>query len=369
MSPSMPLPAFDSGTRLLVLAPHPDDETLATGMLIQAAREGGAAVRVVFATDGDNNPWPQRWIEKRWRIDSTARAAWGRRRREEALAALRVFGLDAADARFLGWPDQGLTDCLMRDDEAERKLAAAIADFAPNHVALPSLADRHPDHGALGILGELAIARAGVCCVRLDYLVHGEFEQETPDAGLARSVDAAHQQCKQEALFRHASQLRLSGTRLARIALRPERYAIRTGNGARPLEVAGGDLHLRLPIGAVQRARGHDLLVVLLDETGPRRSRIPLPRLDGSAVAAMRGPATATVTAQVEWRTGHAHVILRGGFAGASHGYVKLERRWPRFVVFDAAGWRDLAEVSAGAADLRPAVLASRKPDPVGIDA
>ncbi|MCB1569830.1 MAG: PIG-L family deacetylase, partial [Xanthomonadales bacterium] len=50
--------------RLLVVVPHPDDETLATGGLIQRALLAGAALRVVFATDGDNNPWPQRWLER-----------------------------------------------------------------------------------------------------------------------------------------------------------------------------------------------------------------------------------------------------------------------------------------------------------------
>ena len=46
---------FKAADRLLVFAPHPDDETLATGELIQLARESGASVRVVFGTDGDNN--------------------------------------------------------------------------------------------------------------------------------------------------------------------------------------------------------------------------------------------------------------------------------------------------------------------------
>ena len=51
---------FRASDRLLVFAPHPDDETIATGELIQLAIAAGVAVRVVFATDGDNNPWPQR---------------------------------------------------------------------------------------------------------------------------------------------------------------------------------------------------------------------------------------------------------------------------------------------------------------------
>src|SRR5689334_18241615 len=113
--------------RLLILAPHPDDESIASGGLIQIARAAGAAVRVLVLTDGDNNPWPQRWIEKRWRIDAAARARWGARRREEARAAMRILGLGDEVAGFLGLPDLGLTDLLMRGDVGViRALRAAL---------------------------------------------------------------------------------------------------------------------------------------------------------------------------------------------------------------------------------------------------
>src|SRR5229473_1437708 len=95
--------------RVMVLAPHPDDETLVTGGLLQQAVAAGAAVRVIFATDGDNNPWPQRVIERRWRITPADRARWGTRRRGEALAALTCLGVPTESAVFLGYPDQGLT--------------------------------------------------------------------------------------------------------------------------------------------------------------------------------------------------------------------------------------------------------------------
>jgi len=74
--------------RIMVFAPHPDDETLATGGLLQQAVAAGSAVQVIFATDGDNNPWPQRAIERRWHLTPADRIRWGTRRRKEALAAL-----------------------------------------------------------------------------------------------------------------------------------------------------------------------------------------------------------------------------------------------------------------------------------------
>src|SRR5437588_12893351 len=109
----MVLPRFTSKSRLMLVAPHPDDEALACSVLLQRAVRAGAAVRVVYATDGDDNPWPQRVLERKWRLNATDRRRWGRLRRTEALAALRVLGVNGFAARFLGLPDQKLTAMLM----------------------------------------------------------------------------------------------------------------------------------------------------------------------------------------------------------------------------------------------------------------
>src|SRR5687767_3222241 len=44
--------AVSTTRRLLVLAPHPDDETIGCGATILRRRAAGTAVRVVVATDG-----------------------------------------------------------------------------------------------------------------------------------------------------------------------------------------------------------------------------------------------------------------------------------------------------------------------------
>jgi hypothetical protein len=47
--------AFGATDRLLVIAPHCDDETLGAGGTIAQARRQGLAVRVVFMTNGDGS--------------------------------------------------------------------------------------------------------------------------------------------------------------------------------------------------------------------------------------------------------------------------------------------------------------------------
>ena len=223
-------PRITAQTRLLVVAPHPDDETIANGLLIQRVRAAGGAVRVLLLTDGDNNPWPQRWIERRWSIGTGERERWGRRRRAELAEALHRLDVPTTALQSLGWPDMGVLDRLLRPDQsALRELATALGDFAPDLVAVPALGDRHPDHGAAHVLLRMALARLGGAPRLLGYLVHGHDDGTTmPEP----PVTPAQQAAKQHALAAYASQLALSGGRLRRLAERSERHAQPVTSGA-----------------------------------------------------------------------------------------------------------------------------------------
>ena len=120
------------GGRLVVVAAHPDDETLGTGGFLQAARAAGAHIELVVATDGE--------------------AAFGapddelrRTRSRELHAALGELGLDDVPVHRLGLPDSGLAGC---HDEL---VAALTPRLAGAHTALaPWTGDPHPDHAAAG---------------------------------------------------------------------------------------------------------------------------------------------------------------------------------------------------------------------------
>lgn len=337
---------FQPGDRVGVFAPHPDDETLACGELIQAALSAGARVRVVFATDGDNNPWPQRWLEKRVRIGPDERRRWGARRREEALAALAVLGLEAAgNVRFLGWPDQGLTGLLMQSDAQVATLADELAAFAPTHVVAPALADRHPDHSALRVMLDLALLRAGTECQRLDYVVHG-----AGSVGATRAVpsDPARRARKLEALAAHTSQIALSGGRLGALACRGERFgAIETGAGAARVDKQPGSI--RLAQSALARLRRpHDLLLLLATASGVERWRLPLPRLRRARPEGVLRDADGRTLA-AEWSMDALEVTLPASAAPVLALYAKIDAAWPRVVVFDRSTWHDAAGLRSDA--------------------
>jgi LmbE family N-acetylglucosaminyl deacetylase len=315
-----------------VFAPHPDDETLATGELIQLALQAGAAVRVVFATDGDNNPWPQRWLEKRWRIGANERSRWGARRRAEAASALARLGVARESARFLGWSDLGLTAMLMRDDSAIDVLAAEIATFAPTHVAMPSMRDRHPDHGALRVMIELAIEKTGTSCTCLGYVVHGRSDAH--DAQILPRDVPRHER-KRAALVEHASQITLSRRRLMRWANAPESFETSDprADGAMPHAVT-------IPLERSYRfLRRHDVLVVIATGTHIDRLRVRLPRLVRAGKILLLEKVVHAGRIAIELAGGSLHLKLDESAPGNPCGYVKLERSEPRLVIFDNDTW------------------------------
>ena len=218
------MPPPDADTRLLVVAPHPDDETLGCAELMQAVRDAGGEVAIVLLTDGEANPWPQRWIERRWRLDAADRRRWGALRQGEMRSALQCMGLDGIRLIRFGWPDLGITARLLDPHaDAVAALQREIRAFAPSMVLGPDLADRHPDHGSAHVLLRLALHALGASapCL-LGYGLHGGVV--TDGGWQLPAVDTDWTLRKRVAMECYASQLRLGGGRFRRLVRRPEIY-------------------------------------------------------------------------------------------------------------------------------------------------
>lgn len=348
MPVSLPSSAQD---RLLVFAPHPDDETIATGGLIQRALRAGARVEVLFATDGDNNPWPQRWLERRWRIDADARMRWGARRRVEARAALARLAVAGrvADAHFLGWPDQGLTDLLMDDPLALAALRDRITAFAPSHVALPALGDAHPDHSALHVMAELALLQAGSRCVRLAYCVHGASSADP----LEVAPDDHARASKRAAMEAYASQLALSRRRLVGLAERVEAFEA-SAAGAAGIEGNPASITIACESPRLRIAR-RELLLVLATRTGVLRLRHVVPTTSLPARMMLRDSEGHAIEA--EW-DGHALTLELPRFARPLiSAWAKCDRGHPRLVVYDRERWARAPGRTTAPASAMPAAL------------
>lgn len=98
------------GGRLLIVAPHLDDETLGSGGLIQQAIARGAEVHVVVMTNGDAYQYQRAamLVQDIVRGSASEHRRLGRSRQRETLKALAGCGVPADHVTFLGYPDTGV---------------------------------------------------------------------------------------------------------------------------------------------------------------------------------------------------------------------------------------------------------------------
>ena len=130
----------------LVLAPHPDDETLGCGATIMRKLAAGTPVQVIIASDGN-------W----YRSSKLSVDAVNEIREEEARRACAILGLPCENITFLRFEDCRLADHrgLLRD-----RLFDILDTMNPEEIFVSSIIDNHPDHRVLAELGrELAQAR------------------------------------------------------------------------------------------------------------------------------------------------------------------------------------------------------------------
>ena len=149
--------------KVLVVAPHPDDETLGCGGLISLLAQNGRVFYIVFVTDGsashrNSSAWP------------AARLATQRER--EASNALACLGIENAPRRFLRLPDANMP---APGDPAWESAVAAVSHilqrFAPDLVLLPWRRDPHCDHRASWLLTQQALRHASVRPDTLEYAI------------------------------------------------------------------------------------------------------------------------------------------------------------------------------------------------------
>ncbi|MCW3097888.1 MAG: hypothetical protein JWL77_3506 [Chthonomonadaceae bacterium] len=105
--PEMPIP--NRPDRLLVFAPHCDDETLGCGGLIQQTLAAGGSVQTVMLTNGDGFRTAVERQARTMRIGPQDYIRFAALRQDESHTALEALGVKPQNILFLGYPDRGLT--------------------------------------------------------------------------------------------------------------------------------------------------------------------------------------------------------------------------------------------------------------------
>jgi LmbE family N-acetylglucosaminyl deacetylase len=348
------------GDRVLFVAPHPDDEALGGGGLLQRARCSCARVEVVFVTDGENNPWAQRASERRLRIAPADRARFGRKRRAEALASLGRLGVAADAATFLGLPDQGITDLLVRDSARFLDPFGALCErLRPSVLVAPSPADLHPDHSACAVLLDLAevARRSPPPWLRLSYLVHHPARRRPASGGVI--VDLADDELirKRAAVDCHRSQRVLRGPWMAGFVSGDERFftpddaLAAAPHPIRSVRGRGDVLELEISSHSRPGAFGRRTMVVVV-ATPDRPTHALVAPLPGSRRSVTVTDATTDeALAEGRWlgRSGRGTLVVPSSlFPSNAAVFAKLERR---FGFFDEAGWRRVERGTFGSGE------------------
>ncbi|MBV8378943.1 MAG: PIG-L family deacetylase [Verrucomicrobia bacterium] len=217
--------SLSKADRVLVVAPHPDDESLGAGGLLQRMFAQRIPVRIVFATNGENNPWAQRYWDGRWRIGPDEQVRWGRRRRQEALNAICSLGGSPDCANFLDLPDLGITDLLMQGArDLSVPLTEEIQEWEPTLALIPTIFDAHPDHSALSVAFARAIDSVGASSIQTwEYLVHHP-QVPIPRKALKLVLRTEEVERKRRAILCHETQVALSRRRFTSFARTEEAY-------------------------------------------------------------------------------------------------------------------------------------------------
>lgn len=139
---SMVTYGLPSARRVLVLAPHPDDEVFACGGTLCLLREAGVEISQLVLTDGALG------------ADNTG-GGIAVIREQESVAAARVLGLPAPI--FWHEPDRGLN----YGEILIGRLLDAIKAVDADLIFLPAPTELHPDHQAVAFAGSEALRRLG----------------------------------------------------------------------------------------------------------------------------------------------------------------------------------------------------------------
>jgi LmbE family N-acetylglucosaminyl deacetylase len=204
-----PLPAFRSGQRLLLLSPHPDDETLCCAGLIQQASAAGAEVFVTWVTPGDGFELDGALVARQVDPTDAAMQDLARTRMLEADRAADRLGIPVNRRFKLGYPDGGLLPLFLEHyvtpftspftgraqvylsgalspgaaytgANLERDIGRVMTQVNPDLVLIPAPEDQHPDHRAVSFVATRIMAeRHQVNRLRF-WVVHGGLEWPLP---------------------------------------------------------------------------------------------------------------------------------------------------------------------------------------------
>jgi LmbE family N-acetylglucosaminyl deacetylase len=150
--------------RCLVVAPHPDDETIGAGIWMHRHRHLG--IHILHVTDGS-----PRDLQYARAAGFQSRRAYASARRRELHNALRLTGVDRSRLRVFSYVDK---ETWLHLAELAGRLAELIAALRPNVVLSPAYEGGHPDHDSTAFAVHMARRVSGPFIHREYTLYHAD---------------------------------------------------------------------------------------------------------------------------------------------------------------------------------------------------
>ena len=125
--------------KVIIVAPHPDDESLGCGGLIAHLAAQNAEVYVLFLTNGDaSHPNSSKFPPDKL----------GKLRKSEAINACKILGVKEENLIFLNAGDGKLAEKFRNDDPVINELKQLFQQKEPDTIFAPWRRDHHIDHVA-----------------------------------------------------------------------------------------------------------------------------------------------------------------------------------------------------------------------------
>ncbi len=183
--------------KIIVFAPHPDDETLACGGTIIKKHRQGDEVYVVVMTDGRHSHSHSFGI---WQDPTPEEVAVIRR--QEAVRVTQMLGVSPDRLFLLDFEDTTLKRHVAT---AAERVLNLLHTISPQEVYYPGAKDRHKDHHATHLAVRQALLKLEPSPARFRYVIHGK-----PPSRDSRSFDVSDVlPDKKAALLQYKSQVTL----------------------------------------------------------------------------------------------------------------------------------------------------------------
>lgn len=229
-----PLPYDLAGKKILVLAPHCDDETLGNFGVIDRVIAMGGEVKVTMVTDCNHK-------------------GNGHDRKAETIMAMAIAGLNKSNIDLLDFAEGRDNRSQSETERLQKNLNDELDNYNPDYIFSPHPSDTHQDHKFVGENAEKVLRDRAESAKVIYYLIHYNFlkfpsppgmrpeNHILPPARLVNLTDKWYkfdltqeeEDQKEEAVLKYKSQLKKSNPVLRRVLFdfirKNELFMVRSG--------------------------------------------------------------------------------------------------------------------------------------------